>query len=295
MNIYLLKSISLRILNEEINKIIKDQQNVIRVNMEEFSIEDLINECSYYSMLSDKKVVIANNFIVNKENKEIEEYLKNPNKNTTLILISEKIDKRSTLYKTLKKTSKIIIIDAIKNINNIIYNYANNKGIKIEYNTINKLLEHNLNNLDLALNELDKINLTTNDITTEDVEKYSKKIISEENFDFADAIVKKHTEKLSKYLDEFISLKLEITPFIGLLASQFRLIYAVKALNLSNREISKMLNVHVYRIQLAKENSALYTQSELEKILIDLCELDYNIKTSNVDKYILFKIFVVNL
>ena len=35
--------------------------------------------------------------------------------------------------------------------------------------------------------------------------------------------------------------------------------------------------------------------SELEKILLDLCVLDYNLKTSNIDKYILFKIFVINI
>ncbi|HHX33229.1 MAG TPA: DNA polymerase III subunit delta [Mollicutes bacterium] len=295
MNVYLIKSVSLRILNEELKKIIKDITNIIRVNMDEFSLEDLISECSYFSIDNEDKVVIANNFKVNKDTKGLEEYLKNPNKSTTLILVSENIDKRSSLYKFLNKNAKVIIIDEIKNMNNIISTYAKNKNIDIDYSAINKLLDHNLNNLDLALNEIDKISLTTNKITNEVVDKYSKKIITEENFDFSDAIVKKEYGKIEKYLDEFITLKQEISPFIGLLAGQFRLIYAVKALGATNKEIAELLNVHIYRVKLAKDNSILYTMSELEKILLDLCELDYNLKTSNIDKYILFKIFVINI
>ncbi|MDD2409216.1 MAG: DNA polymerase III subunit delta [Bacilli bacterium] len=295
MNIYVVKSFSLRILYDEINKIIKDSSNVVRMNMDECSIIDLINECSYYSFIKEHKYVIANKFKINKDNIKLEDYINKPNNDTTLILISDLIDKRSTLYKTLSNNAKIIIIDEIKDLNNKIYNYCKSNNIEIDYSAINKLLENNLNNYDLVLNEIDKISIITNKINTEIVNKYSLKLISEDNFEFCDAVIRKDYKKINIYLNEFITLKQDVSPFIGLLATQYRIIYAVKHLQGSNEEISKLLEIHPYRVKLAKEKGFLYTLDELQKKLLDLTELDYSIKTLNIDKYLLLKIFIINI
>lgn len=295
MNIYVLKSFSLRLLYDEINNIINNSINVVRMNMDECTINDLINECSYYSLLKEHKYVIANNFKINKDNILLEQYINNLNKDITLILICDVIDKRSSLYKILDKKSKIIIIDEIKDINNNIYKYCKEKDIEIDYSAINKLLENNLNNYDLVLNEIDKINLITNKIDTDIVNKYSIKLITEENFEFCDAVINKDYKKIDIYLNEFITLKQEILPFIALLASQYRIMYAVKNLAGTNDEIAKILEIHPYRVKLAKEKSISYSLEELQKKLLDLCDLDYNLKTLNIDKYLLLKVFIVNI
>lgn len=295
MNVYVVKSFSLRLLYDEINNIIKDSSNVVRMNMDECFLIDLINECSYYSLIKEEKFVIANNFKINKDNLKLEDYINNPNNDTTLILISDLIDKRSALYKTLSSKAKIIIIDDLKDLNNKIYNYCKSYNIEIDYSAINKLLENNLNNYDLVLNEIDKISIITNQINTEIVNKYSLKLISEDNFEFCDAVIKKDYKKINIYLNEFITLKQDISPFIGLLATQYRIIYAIKHLQGTNDEISKLLEIHPYRVKLAKEKGILYSLDEIQKKLLDLSELDYNIKTLNIDKYLLLKIFIINI
>jgi len=292
MNVYLIKSSSLRLLHNEIKKITGDSSNIIRMNLDEININDVVEECLYDSLLNETKYVIINNFKINKENNIVENYFKNPNPNTVLILITDNIDKRSIIYKAVSKEGHIIIIDEIKELNNKINHYAKEKGIAIDYLAISKLLEYNLDNYDLVLNEIDKIALITNQITVNEIEKYSVKLISEDNFDFCDAIIKKNYKKISDYLDEFISLKLEISPFIALLAGQYRIIRAVKKLTISNDIIAKKLNIHPYRVKLAKENSVNYSIKEIQRKLLELGELDYNMKTTNIDRYILFKIFI---
>ena len=295
MSVYLIKSCSLRLLHDEIGKIIGEVTNVIRMNMDEITIDNAIEECLYDSLLDEDKYVIINNFKVSKENIKIENYFNNPNPKTTLILISENIDKRSTIYKTIKEKGHLIIIDEIKDLTNKINNYAKEKGITIDYLAISKLLENNLDNYDLALNEIDKIALVTNKITIEEVDKFSIKLIHEDNFEFCDAIIKKDYKKINDCLNDFINLKSELSPFIALLAGQYRIMYAVKNMEGSNDSIAKALNIHPYRVKLAKENSIRYSKDELQKKLLDLCDLDYNIKTSNIDKYMLFKIFIINI
>lgn len=295
MNVYLIRSCSLRLLHDEIAKIVGSSTSVIRMNMDEITIDNIIEECLYDSLLQETKYVVINNFKLNKDSSRVTSYFDQPNPNTVLILITDSIDKRSVIYKTINKNGHIIEIDEIKDINNKINNYAKAKNISIDYLGINKLLEYNLENYDLVLGEIDKISLITNKITITDVEKYSSKLISEENFEFCDVIIKKEYKKMSEYLDNFISLKQELTPFIALLASQYRIIYAVKSMNLPNDVIAKELGLHPYRVKLASANANLYTKDELQKKLLDLCDLDYQIKTSSADKYMLFKIFVINV
>ncbi len=295
MNTYIIKSFSLRILHEEIKKIISGSENVIRLNLDEIKINDLISEANYFSLLNEHKYIIANNFKFKKENEILLEYIKKPNENTTLILIADTLDKRTTLYKELSKLTKMIIIDEIDNLNKKIYEYAKSNNIEIDYGAVSLLLEYNLNNYDLSLNEIDKIGSLHNTITKDLVEKYSNKLITEENFEFSDAVLSKNYKKIKEYLDEFILLKLEPSQFIALLASQYRIMYASLSINDTNDEIAKILNIHPYRVKLAKEKSKYYTKEEIHKILLDLCDLDYNLKTSNIDKYQLLKIFLINI
>lgn len=295
MNIYLINSFSLRLLEEELANIVGKSTNVIRMNMSEHYVNDLINECSYYSLLQEQKYVIASNFKLNKDNNIIIDYIKDPMIETTLILVTDKIDKRSVIFKEVSKLGKVIIIDDLKDINNKINIYCKSKNIEIDYFAINQLLTNNLNNYDLVLNEIDKINIITNKITKEEVDKYSIKLIGDDNFGFSDAVINKNYPEIKKQLENFINLRSEIFPFIGLLASQYRLMYAVSSLSGSNDEIAKLLEIHPYRVKLAREKLHHYTKDELQKKLLDLCDLDYNLKTTNIDSYTLFKIFIVNV
>lgn len=295
MNVYLIQAFSLRILHDEIQKITGQSSNVIRMNLDEITIEDVIGECAYYSLLDEQKYVIVGNFKFTKENSILNEYFKNPNPQTTLILIADSIDRRSTVYKAINDLGHIIIIDQIKDLTNKINLYAKSNGLTIDYLAIGKLLENNLDNYDLVLNEIDKISLMTNNITLDHIKAYSYRLVAEDNFEFCDAIIKKDYALIDRSLTDFINLKCELAPFLALLAGQYRIIYAVKCLTGSNEEIAKKIEVHPYRVKLAKEKSLMYSKDEIQKKLLDLCDLDYQIKTSNIDKYLLFKIFLVNL
>ena len=295
MNVYLIKSFSIRLLQSEIAKIIGNSANIVKMNMEENNISDIISECSYYSLLDEQKYIIVDNFKTTKENAAIEEYFNNPNPDTTLVLIAESIDKRSSIYKKISSNGVVILIEDLKDINNKINAYCKEKNISIDYLAINKLLENNLNNYDLVLNEIDKIGNLKDKITNEDVLLYSPKLAISGNFEFCDAIIKKDYQEISERLKNFIELKEEIPPFIGLLASSYRLMYTIKSLDGTNDAIAKKLDIHPYRVKLAKEKSAYYSKEELEKKLLDLCDLDYNIKTSKMDKYLLLKLFIARL
>ncbi len=298
MNTYLISIFSLRLTYDEVEKITAGKSNIIRINYDESNIDNVLDECSYFSLLNEEKIVIVNNFKIDANSKPLEKYLKNPNPATKLILITNSIDKRSTIYKLIKEKGTIIEINELKpsELTSKINSYAKKEGVMIDYLAVNKLIDYNLNNYDLILSEIDKLKLIKNKITKEDIIDYGSKIIGEENFALCDAITTKNKEETSKLLNDFIQNKEEVTPFIALLASSYRIILAVKSLsNKSNETIAKDLNIHPYRVKLARDKASLYTLTELYNIIISLTDLDYKIKSMNVDNYMLLKIFLINI
>ena len=262
MNTYLISIFSLRLTYDEVDKITAGKSNIIRINYDESNIDNVLDECSYFSLLNEEKIVIVNNFKIDANSKPLEKYLKNPNPATKLILITNSIDKRSTIYKLIKEKGTIIEINELKpsELTSKINSYAKKEGVMIDYLAVNKLIDYNLNNYDLILSEIDKLKLIKNKITKEDIIDYGSKIIGEENFALCDAITTKNKEETSKLLNDFIQNKEEVTPFIALLASSYRIILAVKSLsNKSNETIAKELNIHPYRVKLARDKASLYT------------------------------------
>lgn len=297
MNTYLIKSFSLRLLNNELEKITKDIPNIIKFSFNETSVREICEECAYYSLLDEKKCVVVFGFKADKDVGIMEDYLKNPNPNTTLVIIMDNFDKRTSLYKNISKNGKVIEIAELKynDLNNSIMNYAKSIGVKLSVDALNKLLLFNNDNYDLVLGELDKISMITNNIDEKEVEEYGAKLVIQENFAMCDAITNKDYKNISSMLSEFESGKGEVIPFVGLLTSTYLLIFHAKNSTLSNDDLAKTLGVHQYRIKLARDKARKYTSDELYRIFDLLGELDYSLKSMNVSQYGLLKKFLIKI
>lgn len=297
MNNFLIVTNSYNLFNEELNKISNNITNIINFNYDETTPGEIIEECNYTSLLDEDKLVIVKHFKTDALSKELIKYLENPNPRTKLVLNALEIDKRSAFYKKIKEKGKVIELGELKpsELSTKINNYCKTKNITIDYNAVNTLIMYSLNNYDLCLSEIDKLSVITNKITEDIINEYTPKLIGNENFDLCDAITSQNIKKIVPLLKDFRDTKSEVIPFVALLASQYRLIYITKTVNKSPETLAKELSVHPYRLKLAKEKAIKYTKEELEQILINICELDYNLKTSNIDPYILLENFIMHI
>ena len=103
---------------------------------------------------------------------------------------------------------------------------------------------------------------------------------------------------LLKY-HELLNYNIEPLSIIGLLASQIRIIYQVKLLEknrLSDREIADTLGEKSdYRIKKTRELTRLYSEDELLGLMQKLSDMDYKIKTTDVDGKNLIEMFIINI
>lgn len=311
MNSYLLESEDSLSLQTERDYIIHEnhfEDAVINTyDMEEVPLENALEDLDTYGFLSDKKVIVIENIEVLKYDdfkKDFEHlflYIKNPNPDNLLILESNKLNNTLKVTKELKKICKYqeISIDIKSYIKNAF------KGYKIDTNTMNLLEEYCLGDYSKIANECLKLkNYKMDDkiITKEDViELVPKKLGDSKDLTFAFSRslgLRDREDALRKYL-ELLSFDLEPISIIGLLASQVRITYQVKLLEkerLSDKDIAATLGEKSdYRIRKTRELTKYYTEEELLKLMQELADMDYKMKTEDVDGNHLIEMFILNI
>lgn len=295
---YLISAESYRLVNEEIKKIVKDN-NYLTFNANKCSVSEIIEEASYFSFNSTNKYIVVSNAdffdkgkISDDDNELLSKYLLNPISTTTIIFTTlNGIDLRKKIVKVIKEKGGIINIPKLdkRNLNTTLTNYLKEYDYNIDYKTVNYIMDNSFNNLDIMLNELDKIILYYSFPCTV---KYTDvvSIVGEEktsnNFAFVSAAVDKNLKDALKILKSLKIYKVEPTVLISLLAREYRLMYYVK--NLYNKknmlEIMSYLQLADWQVNKLYTNSSKYSNKELLDYLVKLCNIDINIKKGYIDK-----------
>ena len=230
MNIYLIGNESYRLIAEEIKKIVKENTYKI-FNLNKSSIEEIIEEANYFSLDGNSKYLVVSNADIFSSDKSddnttnlVLKYLENPNSNTILIFTTQKpIDTRKKIVKEIKTKYKVINNSKMdrKSLNEFLNNYVKQKEFNIDYQTINYIINNSYGNLDIMLNELDKVMLYYNvpcHIKYADVERIVGVELDSNNFHFVSAVVDKKLEDALKILNSLKIYKIDNTILVSLLS-----------------------------------------------------------------------------
>lgn len=303
--IYLLYGTKDYLIKNEIQNISKpfDELNISKLDFTDCGLNTFLDECQTISMFSDKKLVIAENATMftsggTKDIDALEQYLNSPNPSTTVVfaVYAEKLDERKKIVKLVKKIAKIMEFNNEKDIRKYIKNELGTYQISEE--NINLLIDRVGENELLIQNEINKLKLYkgNNIITNEDIIKITHKNINIDTFKLIDHIVNKKNDEAMEMYSEMINQNEEPIKIIVMLANQFRIMYQVKELvkiGYSEKEIATKLKLHPYRVKLANQNSRKFKSDTLIKYLKKLSDIDYNIKSGKIDKYLALELFIL--
>lgn len=308
MEIYLLKSSSYRILNNEIAKITKDIDNITTFSLNDVSIKDCLDDASYYGLFAEKRCLIIKDtkyfggkFAYEEESNLLYNFLSSKLEDLIMIFICDDIKKTKDLTKkVIALGAKVIDVSDVseESMRELINNYCQDQEIKLDPKSYDLILKNSVNNLDIMIQEIDKLSLVDKHITVDIVNTYGSKEVDDETFNFSNAVVAKQFAKSFELLDILLKNGVEPSALIGLLSSSFSNMYMVRdAVNhqLSDEEIAKALGYSgTGRVYVMKKNSKIYTLDQLKEILLDLCALDIKIKTG-YDPVYGIKEFLLNL
>ncbi len=312
---YLLYGLEDYLIQEEIKKIIEkdkiEEININKYNLENNMIDNVIEDATTISLFQDKKVIIVENAYIfsGTTNKKLPEqntdllldYLNHANPNTVLIftLIKDKIDTRKKITTLMKKNGTIKEFNTVSNINNWITKEL--EPYQMDKKEVEYFINRVGNNLSILKEEIDKLKLYKDDekvITQKDIEQLTHKNIDTDTFKLIDSILSTRKKEALESLEEMMKYGEEPIAIIIMLANQFRIMYQSKQLlkkGYSEREIANLLEIHEFRVKKALEKGRKYSSDEILKKLEDLADLDYQIKSGQLDKNIGLELFILNM
>lgn len=307
--VYVIYSSSYRLLEDALRKVIRDNTYTI-YNLDDESLEDVLNDASYFTLFDDKKYMVVKNvtcFSANKRGTDLgksDEYLLNylnePNDNTVLILVlKEKMNGTKKISKLVKERYNYIEITNPnqKETRDIINTFLKKNKIKLDYDEVTYIINSLDNNYDLIMNELEKLLLyDKKDISFKDLTNIISSNVLDNNFKFIEYIMNKDIKKVFKYYDDFLLNKNSPIMLMSMLANEYRNIYLVKKMMMNNNknDIMKKLDIR-FSFQLDKliNYSYSYKEIDLENKLLELCDLDYEIKQGNITDKLALELFLL--
>lgn len=292
-------------IKNEINK--QKISNISKYDEETGNIKDIIEDASYMDLFSEEKGVIVNNidFFDSKndeENNILEKYLLSPNEKVHLFIIinKEKLDERKKIIKIAREKYKVLEFNKLKNydVEKYIKNSFFNDGYNIDDNAVKKLINNIGNNISLLYKEIEKLKiykLEEKEINEKDINDVVKKEAEEDIFKLVDAVLNNKKDLMFKYYKD---LNEEPIKIIVMLAGEFRLLYQIKVLleeGLNADLIASTLKVHPYRIKLGIQRSNNYKEDKILELIYKLHEIDYGIKSGELDKDIAVENFFLEI
>ena len=308
MNNYLIKSNAISLIDKKIEELIKekdfDSSSVTTYDLEEDSITSLIEDADTISFLTPNKVIIgknlSNNNLDEKNLKILSKYLDNPNSDVLLILVTTNIDARK---KTVKEViNKLSLVNISTDTKTLVKDIL--KGYDVEYRVINLLEEYYSEDLERLISETKKLALAfinTKKITYKDALELLVKPLNKQDslaFDLVREIALKDKKKAVNIYNELLSYNIESYALFGLLESQYRLLYQVKVLNkrnISYNDMASILEVHPFRVKKTLELVRYYTLKEIRKLLKNLSDIDFKIKSGVYENNIVIDLLILNI
>ncbi len=310
-NVYLLVSPSVSLLKQKTTAYqqqLKFNEALINTyDWEETGLQPALEDVDTISFLTDKKMVIVEHclFLEGKATEEdyhlehLLNYIAHPSEDVLLILTAEKLDERKKIVKQLRKliTVEELTTDITAIIRSELKDYSLEKGV------IPLLKDVIGDRTEQAFQECDKLKLyclEDKKITCEAVKNITNKPIADKEsltFAFIRCIAEKNKKEALQLYQEMKSLDLEIYGIIGLLESQYRLLYQVLLLekqHVSRNEMATRLEVHPFRISKTLELVRQYQYQEVKDFIKKLANLDFQIKSGQIEALMVLELLILN-
>lgn len=276
------------------------------IQIDDTNLNSLISEMQTPAFGYPRKlIVVKNTKLLKKEAKKrgsnadlisirekLNEYLKlNSGEENILIIIEEEIDK-TELLETIQKSGGIICNFEFQKpyqIEKRLKAICNAYKVNIATSTINHLIEVSGTNMQNLINEVRKLIDYAGEngtIQNADIDCLCTKTIDSNIFDLTDNMGKKNITEEIRILNELLYSKEPIQKILITLYNHFKKIYTVKLAEEQNRNIATELNLKLnqtFLVNKYKTQSKYFKIGELEIILQELINLDYNYKIGNLD------------
>ncbi len=292
------------LIENEIKKIIKKIGSEPIFFDETNHKDDYISEINIIPMFEDGKLIVLKdiNELTKKDGTDDLLQAIKDNKNYVqfiFILNQDKPNPSNPLVKWLMDnaiTSKFEELNK-KDIFEVVKGLVEDSGATIT-NKANIMLSAKLpNNLRIINNEISKLLLETKNINEDVVQKSISKYLNDDFFALSNSLINKDAQEIWSSYKEKEDNGEEVTSIISSISSTLLLASKIndfKNKGLSLKEISDILKIHIFRVKRSNELLSNSQSGSINNLLVQLSNLDTNIKMGLIDPKIGLEAFLLN-
>lgn len=268
-----------------------DKMNVNRYEGKGVPVPEVIDMAETLPFFSDRRVIILENTELLKSGGEkLSEYLKSPAQSSSFIIVEREVDKRSSLYKTIKKygyAAEFGRQDA-KTLQKWVLGMLKKENKQISSQTLQVFLEGCGDDMENIRKELEKLLCYTLDkdvITTEDVKEICVPQIQNHIFDMIEAIAAGNSERALGLYYDLLALREPPMRILALIGRQFNMLLQVKELaekGYPQALIAEKTGLHGFVAGKYMRQAAGFKMSFLKRALEDCVRADYDIKSGKM-------------
>ena len=320
-NLYLIHGEESYIIESSIKQIVSNvltddemDFNYSQHDLRETPLHVALDDANTLGFMADKKVVVLKNAIFLTALKDtskvehdvtlLETYAKDPNPDAVVIVVApyEKLDKRKKVTKLLTKEAFVIEAASFdeRRAENWVRERVQAMGIQMTNGASGRLIQNVGANLVVLEQEINKIvtYLNPGESITEDViDEMVAKTLEQNVFTLVEKVVNRQLDAAFTILYDLLRQNEEPIKIIALITRQFRIIFQSKILlqqGASQSDIAKQLKLHPYAVQIAAGQGKKFENQELQVIIRQLADLDYQMKTGK-NKRLLLELFLTSL
>lgn len=300
--------------NQIIEKNQIDEYNITTYDMEEIDIEEAINDASTIPFMADLKVVIVKNayFLANvkKPRKEIKHnvdalnrYLQSPPQETLLIFQAPyaKLDERKAITKSLKSHSTVEECVPLKDqdLRGWVNRQLGKNDIRIDSDALVELLRRVENNTEVLVSEVSKLLLYAegmNRVDLDMVKKVITKNVEDNVYEITNMLLENNRSKALEIYHDLVMHSEDPLRILGILVNKYREILHTKLLIKEGKgkpEIANYFNATSGRAYFIMKNAKSVSTEVVLKHLKTLEDIDYKIKSGQIDKKIGLELFIL--
>ncbi|MFW5794606.1 MAG: DNA polymerase III subunit delta [Bacillota bacterium] len=305
------------LIKTQTNKIFT-QNNIAEDNIEVYDAEEegihlALSNALTLPFLADKKGVVIRNasFLTKQENitkEEIEDLIRfiDMNIKETYLVIQapyEKLDNQSKIVKHIKKHIISKQFNNQKGFN--VYDFVKAKltenNLKIEPFALTQFVNRINHDLDSLNNEIEKLisyAFGKEIINSDMVSEITSKDIDENIYDLVNALFNNNKTKLMEIYQDLRQINTNPIWILSSITNKFLEILHTKALlrlGYNQKDLIKYFNISSGRAYYMKKNAEEVDDILLEKYIDQLHDLDYQIKSGKIDKFLGLELFLLKI